>query len=69
MEIGIFFKILTSGTKILLIPPIIIGNKLVFAPQCTLIVNDSILPSTIVYRTENKVSTISFKDEDDNKVI
>ena len=33
------------------------------------IVNDSILPSTIIYRTENRLSTISFKDEDVLKII
>ena len=32
------------------------------------IVNDSILPSTIMYRTENRHSTISFKDEDVLKI-
>ena len=32
------------------------------------IVNDSILPSTIMYRTENRLSTISFKDEDVLKI-
>ena len=33
------------------------------------IVNDSILPSTIMYRTENRLSIIRFKDEDVLKII
>ena len=65
-----------------MIPPIIIDNKVItnfrekanffnnsFASQCTPIVNDSIIPSTIMYRTENRLSTISFKDEDIPKII
>ena len=40
-----------------------------FASQCMPIVNDSILPSTIMYRAENRLSTISFKDEDVLKII
>ena len=75
-------KTFYSGTKIPLIPPIIIDNKVIrnfrekanvfnifFALQCMAIVNDSILPSTIIYRTENRLSTISFKDEDVLKII
>ena len=58
-------KTFYSGTKMPLIPPIIIDNKVItnfrekanffnifFASQCMLIVNDSILPSTIMCRTE-----------------
>ena len=76
------FKTFYSGTKIPLIPPIIIDNKVIrnfrekanvfnifFALQCMAIVNDSILPSTIIYRTENRLSAISFKDEDVLKII
>ena len=33
------------------------------------IVNDSILPSTIMYTAEKKLSAISFKDEDVLKII
>ena len=75
-------KTFYSGTKIPLIPPIIIDNKVIrnfrekanvfnifLALQCMAIVNDSILPSTIIYRTENRLSTISFKDEDVLKII
>ena len=40
-----------------------------FALQCVPIVNDSILPSTIMYKTENRLSTISFKDEYVLKII
>ena len=63
-------KTFYSGTKIPLIPPIIIDNRVItnfrekadffnnfFASQCTPIVYDSILPSTNMYRTENKLST------------
>ena len=75
-------KTFYSGTKIPLIPPIIIDNKVItnfrgkanvfnnfFASKCMSIVNDSTLPFTIMYRTENKLSTISFKDEDVLKII
>ena len=40
-----------------------------FALQCMPIVNDSILLSKIKYKTENRFSTISFKDEDVLKII
>ena len=69
-------KTFYSGTKIPLIPPIIIDNKVIKnfrektnATQYMSHVNDSILPSTIMYRTENRFSTISFKDEDALKII
>ena len=68
-----------------MIPPIIIANKVItnfreqaiiltifnnfFASKCMSIVNDNILPSIIMYRTENRLSTISFKDEDVLKII
>ena len=69
-------KTFYKGTKTPLIPPIIIANKVItnfreqanifnnfFASKCMSIVNDSILPSIIMYRTENRLSTISFKDD------
>ena len=75
-------KTFYSGTKIHLIPPIIIDNKFItnfiektnvfnnfFASQCMSIVNDSILSFTSMYRTENRLSTISFKDEGVLKII
>ena len=75
-------KTFYGGTKIPLIPPIIINNKVIknfrektnvfnnfFAMQYMSNVNDSILPSTIMYRTEKRLSTISFKDEDALKII
>ena len=39
-----------------------------FASQCMPILNDSILPSTVMNRTENRFSTIKLNSED-NKVI
>ena len=75
-------KTFYGGTKIHLIPPIIIDNKFItnfiektnafnnfFASQCMSIVNDSILSFTSMYRTENRLSTISFKDEGVLKII
>ena len=78
-------KTFYKGTKTPLIPPIIIANKVItnlreqaiiltifnnfFASKCMSIVNDNILPSIIMYRTENRLSTISFKDEDVLKII
>ena len=61
-------KTFYSCTKIPLIPPIILDNNVItnfrekaiflndfFGLQCMSIENDSILPSTIVYRTENRL--------------
>ena len=75
-------KTIYSGTKVPLILLIIIDNKVIikfrekanfvnnfFASQCMSIVNDSVLPSKIIYRTENRLSTIIFKDEDVLKII
>ena len=75
-------KTIYSGKKIPLILSIIIDNKVIikfrekanfvnnfFASQCMSIVNDSILPSKVMYRTENRLSAISFKDEDVMKII
>ena len=75
-------KTIYSGTKVPLILPIIIDNKVItkfrekanfvnnfVASQCMSIVNDSVLPSKIIYRTENRLSTIIFKDEDVLKII
>ena len=39
--------------------------NMTFASQCTSIVNDSILQSASTYRTENRLSLISFKDKDE----
>ena len=60
-----------------MIPPINIDNKIItnfrekanffdnlFALKCTPIINDSILPSTVMYWIENRLSTINFKVED-----
>ena len=65
-----------------MIPPINIDNKIItnfrekanffdnlFALKCTPIINDSILPSTVMYRIENRLSTINFKVEDLLKII
>ena len=75
-------KTFYSGTKIPLISLIIRDNKVItnirekanvfnsfFASKCMPIVNDSILTSTIMCRTENRFLTISFKEEDVLKII
>ena len=67
-------KTFYRGTKIPLISPIITDNKVVtnfiekanvfnnfFASQCMSIVNDSILLSTIMYRTENRLLQLASK--------
>ena len=66
-----------------MILPLVIDNKVITnfrektnflnncsASQCMPIVNDSFLPSIVMYRTENKLSIISFKIRcsEDNKV-
>ena len=75
-------KTFYSSTKVPLISPTIIDNNEItniremanffnnfYALQCMTIVNDIILPSTIIYRTENRLSTISLKNEDVLKII
>ena len=67
-------KTFYGGTKIPLIPPIIINNKVIknfrektnvfnnfFAMQYMPNVNDSILPSTIMYRTEKGFQQLVLK--------
>ena len=40
-----------------------------FGLQCTHIINESILPSTVMYRTKNGLSKTNFKDEDVLKIM
>ena len=70
------------GKKILLIPPLNVGNKLVtdfkekarlfnefFASKCTPITNDSSLPSLLNLNLTSKLSVINFTDDDILKII
>ena len=70
------------GKKILLIPPLNVGNKLVtdfkekarlfnefFASKCTPITNDSSLPSLLNLNLISKSSVINFTDDDILKII
>ena len=67
--------------KILLIPPLSVGNKLVidfkekarlfnefFASKCTPITNDSSLPSLLNLNLTSKLSVINFTDDDILKI-
>ena len=66
-----------NGTKIPLIPPLLVGNKLVadllvkgnlfndyFSQQCTTVDNDSSIPPNITFATEQKPSTFEFCTDD-----
>ena len=70
-------KALYNGKKILLIPPILINNKLIsnfkekanhfnafFASQCTPVPNNSTLPLVTTPITNASLSSISFNDQD-----
>ena len=65
-----------SDTKVPLIPPLLVNNKIVseftkkanlfndfFATQCTPLTNSSVLPSTITFQTHSRLSSISFENE------
>ena len=39
-----------------------------FAKQCSLIRNDSELPTSLTLHTDNRLSTVSFSNEDDGKI-
>ena len=75
-------KTLYNGKKILLIPPILISNKLAlnfkekanhfnafFASQCTPVPNNSTLPLVTTPITNASLSSISFNDQDILNVI
>ena len=66
-------KTFVNETKILLIPPLLIGNKFVtdslvkenlfyhyFSQQCTTVDNGSSIPPNITFATEQKLSTFEF---------
>ena len=69
----IYWKILktfVNGSKISLIPPLLVGNELVtdflvkaslfnnyFSQQCTTVHNNSSVPPNIMYATEQNLST------------
>ena len=70
-------KQLINKSHIPRIPPILENNKFIvsckekarmfneyFLSQCTPINNNSILPDSIKYATDNKLSTITFRNED-----
>ena len=80
-----YWKILrtfVNGTKIPLIPPLLVGNQLVtdflvktnlfndcFSQQCTTVDNDSPIPPNITFATEQKLSTVEFCTDDIVKII
>ena len=75
-------KTFVNGTKIPLIPPLLVGNQLVtdflvkanlfndyFSQQCTTVDNDSSIPPNITFATEQKLSTLEFCTDDIVKII
>ena len=71
-----------NNKKIPLIPPLFLKNRFVtdfkekvelfnsfFAKQCSLITNDSELPTSLTFYTNNRLSTVSFSHEDLGKII
>ena len=80
-----YWKILkkfANGTKIPLIPSLLVGNQLVtdflvkanlfsgcFSQQCTTVDNDSSIPHNITFATEQEQSTFEFRTDDIVKII
>ena len=75
-------KTFVNGTKIPLIPPLLVGNQLVtdfltkanlfndyFCLQCTTVDNDSSVPPNITFATEQKLSTFELCTNDIVKII
>ena len=75
-------KTFVNGTKIPLIPPLLVGNQLVtdflvkanlfndnFSQQCMTVDNDSSIPPNITFATEQKLSTFEFCTDDIVKII
>ena len=75
-------KTFVNGTKIPLIPPLLVGNQLVtdflvkanlfndyFSQQCMTVDNDSSIPPNITFATEQKLSTVEFCTDDIVKII
>ena len=75
-------KGLLNNNKIPLIPPLFRENRFItdfkekaelfnsfFAKQCSLIRNDSELPTSLTFYTDNRLSTVSFSHEDVGKII
>ena len=71
-----------NNKKIPLIPPLFQENRFItdfkekaelfnsfFAKQCSLIRNDSELPTSLTFYTNNRLSTVSFSHEDVGKII
>ena len=70
-------KTFVNGTKIPLIPPLLVGDQLVtdflvkanmfndyFSQQCTTVDNGSSIPPNITFATEQKLSTFEFCIDD-----
>ena len=75
-------KAFLNNKKIPLIPPLFQENRFLtdfkekaelfnsfFAKQCSLIRNDSELPTSLTFYTNNRLSTVSFSHEDVGKII
>ena len=70
-----------NDTKVPLIPPLLVNKKIAsdftkkanlfndfFATQSTPLTNSSVLPSTISFKTNSRLNSISFEGEDNQKL-
>ena len=75
-------KIFFNGKKVPVIPPLLFNGAFVtdfqekakifnffFAKQCTLVSNNSILPSEFTYMTEEHIQSITFSESDVFKIV
>ena len=75
-------KIFLNNKKIPLIPPLYYENSFTadfkrkvelfdcfFSKQCSLLANHSELPSTLSFRTDKRLSSVTFSAEDIGKII
>ena len=78
----IVLKTFVNGSKIPLILPILVGNRLVtnflakanlfnnvFSKQCSTILNNSSLSTNLTFETENRLSTFDFSTGDIMEII
>ena len=71
-----------NGSKVPLIPPLLVNNQIVsdftkktnifndfFALQCTPLNNSSVLPAKVTFKTQSRLNSICFEEDDILKII